>query len=55
MSFLLNFNSCCALKESLRKSQLDGQLDLKELWRLVQKDVENECMSDGQVRPPLRK
>lgn len=25
------------------------QLDLKELFRIVQKDVEAECLSDGQV------
>ena len=33
----------------LQKSLLSRQLDLKDLWRLVQKDVETECLSDSQV------
>ncbi|BFZ24653.1 hypothetical protein BsWGS_27692 [Bradybaena similaris] len=34
---------CAELEESLCSSTLARQLDLKDIWRLVQKDVETEC------------
>ena len=40
-----------ALQDSSRAQTLKKQLDLKELFRIVQKDVETECMSDEQVIP----
>lgn len=37
-------------QESIMKAQLERQLDLKELWRLVHKEVENEYLTDSQVK-----
>lgn len=36
-------------QESLHISQAAREVDLKDLWRLVQADVENECF-DSQVQ-----
>ncbi|KAH9499064.1 hypothetical protein Btru_005587 [Bulinus truncatus] len=34
---------CAELEESVSSSALARQLDLRDIWRLVQKDVESEC------------
>ncbi|XP_021364654.1 lymphoid-restricted membrane protein-like isoform X2 [Mizuhopecten yessoensis] len=43
---------CDQLEENLSSCKLEHQLDLKEIWRLVHKDVEKEC-TDGQKEVPL--
>ena len=46
-SFVHTLQKCCNLfQDSLQTSRL---ADLKDLWRIVQVDVEKECL-DSQVR-----
>ncbi|XP_069102190.1 uncharacterized protein [Argopecten irradians] len=37
---------CDQLEENLSSCKLECELDLKEIWRLVHKDVERECTDD---------
>ncbi|XP_052087851.1 uncharacterized protein LOC127724888 [Mytilus californianus] len=34
------------LEENLYSNKLSRQMDLKEIWRIVQKDIENECQDE---------
>ena len=49
ISLRINMFIASSIQDSLAIDQYDHQMEMKDMWRLVSRDVEADCLTDSQV------